>query len=94
MGRARFGRVGHDWEDFMSHITIDAAAAVQLKAATSPVEVRDPSGKVLGRFSPAIDWSEYELVGPDISDEEFERRLNSDEKCYTTAEVLEYLRKL
>ena len=79
----------------MSHIVVDAAAAAQLRAATFPgVEVRDPSGKLLGRFSPAIDWSEYELVGPDISDEELERRSKSDEKCYTTEEVLEYLRKL
>jgi hypothetical protein len=78
----------------MTHIVVDAAAAAQLQAAIGPVEVRDPSGKLLGRYSPAIDWSEYELVGPEISDEELERRSKSDEKCFTTAEVLEYLRKL
>jgi hypothetical protein len=43
---------------------------------------------------PAIDWSEYEFVGPELSDEELERRCKSDEKCFTTDEVLEYLRKL
>ena len=79
----------------MSHIVVDAAAAAQLRAATSPVvEVRDPSGKVLGRFSPVIDWSEYELAGPDISAEELKRRCEPGRKRYTTAEVLEYLRRL
>lgn len=78
----------------MSRFTLDASVAAQLHAFTSPVELCDPTGKVIGRFSPVIDWSEYEIVGPEITDEELERRRNSNEKRYTTAEVLEYLRKL
>jgi hypothetical protein len=78
----------------MSQIIVDAAAAAQLRAATSPVEVRDPSGKLLGRFAPAIDWSEYELIGPELSEEELQRRRESGRKKYTTAEVLEHLRRL
>jgi hypothetical protein len=82
----------------MSRIILDASQIQQLHSANGPVELCDPSGKVVGRYVPVprplSELSEWELVGPEISDEELERRLNSDEPCYTTAEVLEYLRKL
>jgi hypothetical protein len=48
----------------------------------------------LGRFIPALDPSQYEPLQPQISDEELQRRRNSNEKRYTTAEVLAYLEKL
>jgi hypothetical protein len=59
-----------------------------------PVELCDESGKVLGRFIPKIDLSEWEPISPDISEEELRRREQSNEKRYTTAEVIAYLESL
>jgi hypothetical protein len=42
----------------VSHITLDAAVANQLTQLTESVEVRDPSGRVLGRFIPLIDMTD------------------------------------
>jgi len=82
----------------MAQIILDATQAQQLCAAVGPIDLCNADGKVLGRVLPVprplADLSEWEPVSPEISEEEMERRLNSDEKCFTTAEVLEYLRKL
>ncbi len=78
----------------MRRITLDASTSSQFQAVAGTVEVCDPSGRVLGNFVPKIDLSEWEFLTPDISDEELERRRNSNERRYTTAEVLAYLEKL
>jgi hypothetical protein len=78
----------------VSRITIDSALAEQLHKACEGVELCDPSGKVLGSFIPVFDPSKWEIVGPELSDEELDRRANSNEKRYTTEEALDYLRKL
>jgi hypothetical protein len=78
----------------MGRITLDAALLSKLTDLKEPTELCDSSGEVVGRFIPAFDASEYELVPDDISDEELDRRANSNEKTYTTAEVLAYLEKL
>jgi hypothetical protein len=78
----------------MSRIILDAAVVTQLHAANGPVELCDPSGKVIGRFSPVIDWSEWETVGPELTEEELDRRCEPGRKRYSTAEVLEHLRRL
>lgn len=78
----------------MPKIVIDAALGRQLQAITEPVELCDDSGRVLGRFAPAVDLSQYEFVDLPISDEELQRLSRSQEKTYTTAEVLAYLEKL
>jgi hypothetical protein len=78
----------------MSRITIDSALAEQLHKASESVELCDPSGKVLGSFIPVFDASKWEILGPELSEEELDRRANSNEKHYTTEEVLDYLRKL
>ena len=54
----------------MTRITLDAATADKLQAADHPVEVCDPSGKVIGRFTPAFDPSEWEPWEPEIDEEE------------------------
>jgi hypothetical protein len=41
-----------------------------------------------------IDMSEWEPLTPEVSEEELDRRERSNEKRYTTAEVLAYLEKL
>ena len=78
----------------MTRILLDAALASKLTDLKTPADLCDPSGRVLGRFVPAVDLSEWEPVSDPISDEELERRLNSNEKSYTTAEVLAHLEKL
>jgi hypothetical protein len=78
----------------MTQIMLDEAACRKLAQAGQIVEVCDPAGRVVGRFVPLIDLSQWEPVTPEISEEELERRANSNAKRYTTDEVLDYLRKL
>ena len=56
--------------------------------------IGDESGRVVARVYPAADPSEYEPWVPPISDEELRRLEHSDEKRYTTAEVLAHLDRL
>jgi hypothetical protein len=78
----------------MERIIIDEKLAAILEVVTTPVELCDAASHVIGRFIPAFDPSEYVPVRDDISDEELDRRLRSNEKRYTTAEVLAHLEKL
>ena len=77
----------------MTRLILDATLPEKLSGLVYPVELCDASGRLLGRYFPALDPSEYNL-DPGISEEEIERRLNANEKTYTTAEVLAYLEKL
>jgi hypothetical protein len=78
----------------MSRIIIDAATATRLGEIEQVVELCDPAGRVLGRFLPTFDMSEWEPITPDVSEEELDRREKSAEKRYTTEEVLTYLKGL
>lgn len=78
----------------MTRVVVDAELRSKLLDLTQRLEICDEAGKVLARLEPVIDMSEWEPVGPEVSDEEIERRLQSNERRYTTAEVLEHLRKL
>ena len=78
----------------MTQIILDASVSSKLHDLGQPVELCDPSGRVLGRFVPLIDLSQWEAVSPDISEEELDRREQAGEKRYTTAEVLAHLEKL
>jgi hypothetical protein len=78
----------------MNQIILDTNVSNQLHELTQPAELCDPSGRVLGRFVPLIDMSEWEPISPDISEQELDRRAQSNEKRYTTAEVLAHLEKL
>ena len=78
----------------MTQIILDAGVCGKLSEVVQPVEQCDPSGRVLGRFVPLIDASEWEALSPDLSEEESQRRGKSKKKRYTTAEVFAYLEKL
>jgi hypothetical protein len=78
----------------MTQIILDSSLSLKLTDLTHPVELCDPSGRVLGQFMPRIDLSEWEPVSPAASEEELDRREQAGEKRYTTAEVLAYLEKL
>jgi hypothetical protein len=77
----------------MTRVVIEAALRGKLDGITQPVELCDESGRVLGRFIPVIDMSEWEPLTPEASEEELDRREQSTE-WYTTEEVLAYLRNL
>jgi hypothetical protein len=78
----------------MTQIILDSAVLNRLNNLTQSVELCDVSGKVVGRFIPRIDMSEWEAVSPAASEEELDRREQAGEKRYTTAEVLARLEKL
>ena len=58
----------------MLRITLDAEAVRKLTAHHHAVEVADETGRVVGRFVPWPDASEYDLE-PEVSEDELRRRL-------------------
>ena len=77
----------------MSQIILDAALVEKLRQSDETVELCDPSGNVVGLFTPKINLSEYEELGPEISDEELLRRADSNTPRYPASEVLRRLRE-
>ena len=77
----------------MTQIILDASVSGKLHNLTQPVELCDPSGRILGEFVPRIDMSEWEPVSPAASEEELDRREQSEE-WYTTEQVLAHLKSL
>jgi hypothetical protein len=78
----------------MIQIVFDATASSKLNDLSNIVEFCDPSGRVLGRFIPLIDISDWEPLSPEATEEELDLRERAGEKRYTTAEVLAHLEKL
>jgi hypothetical protein len=79
----------------MTRIVVDSVTKARLENITEVVELCDEAGHLIGEFIPKrLDLSEWEPVTPGISDEELHRRLNSNEKRYTTAEVIKHLETL
>jgi hypothetical protein len=77
----------------MSRIILDADVIARLSELTVGAEVCGPDGKVIGYFRPKLDPAKYSPLEPQISEEELQRRENSD-KWHTTAEVLAHLKRL
>jgi hypothetical protein len=77
----------------MNPIIISGELLAQLRLAEEPVELRDENGCLLGEFLPHFDPSQLEVIGPELSGEELMERVRNEKK-YTTAEVLEHLRRL
>ena len=78
----------------MSQFIVDANSFHQLTSLTHPVDLCDPTGRVLGRFVPKVDLAEWEISGAETSEEELRRREQSNEKRYSTAEVLTRLENI
>jgi hypothetical protein len=76
----------------MTRIVVDEALRTRFHNFAEPFELCDESGRVLARVIPQFDPAEYDLE-PQISQEEIRRRRQSDERTYTTAEVLAHLEK-
>jgi hypothetical protein len=67
----------------MTQIRLDAVLSTQLHDLTQVVELCDPAGRVLRRFVPIADLSEWVPVSADASEDELDRREQSTE-WYTT----------
>lgn len=78
----------------MTSVTVEGTIMSQLGKHAQPVELRDPSGRVLGKFFPALDLTQYEPWEPPLDEAELQRREQSRANRYSTAEVLDYLEKL
>ena len=78
----------------MTRVVLDVAIREKLHNLAQPLELCDESGQVLAHLTPVADLSRYEPLEPQVSEEELRRRSQSNEKTYTTAEVLAYLEKL
>jgi len=81
----------------MVRITIDEELRKRFLDFSDDIELCDESGRVVARFQRSTPWSDpdqWEPITPEISPEEIQQRLNSYERIYTTAEVLEKLSKL
>lgn len=78
----------------MTRIIIDPALQLQLERLQSAAELCDKSGRVLGRFVPALDHSDWQPASPDITEEELDERERSASKTYSTAQVLRHLEQL
>ncbi len=78
----------------MTRILLDATLRSKLNNLSQAVELCDESGRIVGRVFPAPDLTGCKPLEPQVSEEELQRRSASDEKTYSTAEVLAYLEKL
>ncbi|MCE9544794.1 MAG: hypothetical protein K8T25_04645 [Planctomycetia bacterium] len=76
----------------MIRIILDAHQALQLADLRGPLELCDATGRVLARAVPVADISQCDAVTPGVGDEELDRRSTSNEKRYTTDEMLDRLR--
>jgi hypothetical protein len=77
----------------MTRIVVDEALRTRFHNFAEPFELCDDSGRVLARVIPQLDPAEYNLE-PQISQEEIRRRRQSNERTYSTAEVLARLERL
>ena len=73
-------------------VNCDLAMREKLNDFAEPLELCDESGRVLARIVPAVETQESDE--PQITNEEWERRMKSRGKTYTTAEVLAYLNRI
>jgi hypothetical protein len=79
-GRITFS-LSREKESTVKKIVLDAALRTKPRNLTEP----------LAHITPARDLSEYAPLERQVSDEELRRRSQSNEKTYTTAEVLAYI---
>ena len=78
----------------MSQFILDASSIGLLPTLKHTVDLCDASGKVLGRFVPKLDLSEWEIVGPEPTEEELQMVEQSKGRRYSTSEVVAHLESL
>jgi hypothetical protein len=75
----------------MTQVIIDDAIRAKLHDLSEPLVLCDQRGQVFGHFVPAVDLSHWEPISPAVSEEELDRRARSNERRYSTAEVMAHL---
>lgn len=83
----------HEKGQIMTRVIVDETLLSKLHNLTQPLELCDQDGNVLAQVVPTLDLSEYEPWEPPISEEELQRREQSEE-WYTTEQVLAHLKSL
>ncbi|HET6881840.1 MAG TPA: hypothetical protein VFI31_16870 [Pirellulales bacterium] len=78
----------------MTHVIVDDLLRTKLHNLTEALVLCDQSGQVFGHFVPIADLLQWEPVSPGVSEEELDRRARSNERRYSTAEVLSHLEGL
>jgi hypothetical protein len=81
-------------DEVMTRVVVTETLRGLLHNLSQPLELCDEAGRVLGRVFPAADLSQYEPWEPTFNADELRRQEQSNEKRYTTAEVLAHLEKL
>jgi len=80
----------------MTRITIDAAMREKLLNFTTPLDLCDESGSILGKLIPAkADIAEDDWIDltPDLTDEELEKEIDLGES-YSTQELIAEIKKM
>lgn len=77
----------------MTRVSVDASCQQAIKNIASEAALGDENGKLIGWFTPGEN-NEALRLEPTISDEEIQRRLASNERGFTTDEVLAYRKSL
>ena len=81
----------------MKRITVDDDLKEKLLGFDEDIELCDQEGYVLARVKPSTPWNDpdnWVLLTPEITPEEIQRRLTTDEPTFTTQEVIEKLRSM
>jgi hypothetical protein len=77
----------------MTQITIDATLSTQLQQLGQVAELRDPSGRVVGKFVPLVDWSRWEPAAPEPTEAELDE-IETANEWRSPAEVMARLKSL
>jgi hypothetical protein len=81
----------------MTRVTIDDEMRKKLLNCTKPLELCNEAGLVLARLTPSIPWTDsedWEELTPPVSDEEIQRRIESNEPTFTTQELIDKIKQL
>ena len=81
----------------MTRVTVDAEMRKKLMDCSTLLELCDERGYVLAKLVPSGAWTDLDNcieLTPPVSDEELDRRSNSNETTYSTREVIEMLKKV
>jgi hypothetical protein len=77
----------------VTRVICDAVLREKLHDLAQPLELCDESGHVVARVVPVLDL-EDDIGEPQISKDEWQRRMAQKGKTYSTAEVLAHLENL
>lgn len=78
----------------MTRIIVDSTLKERLLGLNLPLELCDDSGQVMAHVTPVAPRVEYDPAEPQVSREELRRRATSNERRYSTSEVLKHLESL